>query len=206
MGTILLCRHGETTWNREGRVQGWAPAPLTDEGRAEAAALANGLAAEYDIDRLVTSDLQRAVETARPVGRKLEITPEQDPAWRERDFGCLQGLTRDELFGGHPEFALSESGYAAAQATPESGESILDQWDRVLDAWEALCRDIEFGETVAVITHGGVLYAITGTVKRLDVVAAVLEQEQDNAAVTEFRITDDVPELVRENVTLDGDS
>ncbi|MFB6196640.1 MAG: histidine phosphatase family protein, partial [Haloplanus sp.] len=47
MTTVLLARHGETTWNRDGRLQGWAPTPLTDRGHDQARALAAAVAADY---------------------------------------------------------------------------------------------------------------------------------------------------------------
>lgn len=203
MGTILLCRHGETPWNRDRRVQGWAPTDLTDRGREQAAALADYLAEEYAVDRIVASDLERAAETARAVSRATGAESTFDARWRERDFGRMQGLTYDDLFGAYPEYTLSEIGYAAAETTPESGESLLDMWERVTAAFDDLRDAVGDEETVAVVAHGGPLYAVTGTLKGLDVVAAVLDQEQGNCAVNEVRVTDGNPgaELVRENVT-----
>ncbi|PSQ04963.1 histidine phosphatase family protein [Halobacteriales archaeon QS_6_71_20] len=201
MGTILLCRHGETIWNRERRVQGWAPTSLTERGREQADALAAHLAAEYDLDRLVASDLERAAETARAVSRATGVEPAFDSRWRERDFGRLQGLDADDVFGTYPEYALSATGHAAAEATPEGGESLLDTWERVRAGFADLRADVGTDETVAVVAHGGPLYAVTGELKGLDVVAAVLDQEQGNCAVNEVRVDDRATELVRENVT-----
>lgn len=208
MATVLLCRHGETTWNHERRVQGWAPTSLTDRGREQAAALAEYVAAEYDLDRLVTSDLERAAETARFLGRATGVDPELDRAWRERSFGRLQGLSYFELFEGYPEYALGHSGYAAAEAEPEGGESLLAMRERVLAAWDALLADLGGGEegedgdvTAAVVTHGGPLYAVTGEVKGLDLVTATLEQRQGNCALTEVRVTAGRAELLCENET-----
>ncbi|WP_348607009.1 histidine phosphatase family protein [Halobaculum rarum] len=203
MGTILLCRHGETSWNRDRRVQGWAPTELTERGREQATALATFLDAEYAVDRIVASDLERAAETARAVSRTTGAETTFDARWRERDFGRFQGLTYDDLFGTYPEYTLSEIGYAAAETTPESGESLLDMWKRVEGAFADLCAGLGPDETLAVIAHGGPLYAVTGDIKGLDVVAAVLDQEQGNCAVNEIRVEGDAgtTELVRGNVT-----
>jgi len=210
MGTILLCRHGETPWNRDRRVQGWAPTELTERGREQAAALAAFLDAEYAVDRIVASDLERAAETAHAISRATGAEATFDARWRERDFGRMQGLTYDDLFGTYPEYTLSEIGYAAAETVPESGESLLDMWGRVREGFVDLRGAIEPDETVAVVAHGGPLYAVTGEIKGLDVVAAVLDQEQGNCAVNEIRIGAGeqgtggeaaAPELVRENVT-----
>ena len=212
MGTILLCRHGETPWNRDRRVQGWAPTELTERGREQAAALASYLGAEYAVDRIIASDLERAAETARALALATDAEATFDARWRERDFGRMQGLTYDDLFVTYPEYTLSEIGYAAAETVPESGESLLDMWDRVGTAFADLRKAIGPDETAAVVAHGGPLYAVTGEIKGLDVVAAVLDQEQGNCAVTEIRVDRDpgdeaatsgsaTVELVRENVT-----
>ncbi|MFC6786672.1 histidine phosphatase family protein [Halobaculum halobium] len=211
MGTILLCRHGETTWNRDRRVQGWAPTELTERGREQADALAGFLNDEYAVDRVVASDLERAVETARAVSRSTAAEATLDARWRERDFGRLQGLAYDELFGTYPEYTLSAIGYAAAETVPESGESLLDMRARALTAFADLRAELGDGETVAVVTHGGPLYVVTGDMKGIDVVAAVLDQDQGNCAVNEVRVDDgdresgdgDAPvaEVIRENVT-----
>ncbi|WP_380681419.1 histidine phosphatase family protein [Salinigranum sp. GCM10025319] len=199
MATVLLARHGETTWNRSGRVQGWAPTTLTERGHDQATALSEYLASAYDLDRLVSSDLRRTQETARYVARETGVGPVSDPAWRERDFGCLQGLTVSELFGDHPEYALSQSGAAAATARPDSGETVIEARDRVLDAWGELHADLSPGETVAVVAHGGPIRLLLGSILGYDIVDSVLSIEQDNCAVNEISASD--PHVVRLNDT-----
>lgn len=110
MATLLLARHGETTWNRAGRVQGWVPVSLTERGREQADALARHVADSYEVDRLVSSDIERAQETARPVARELGLEPVLDSAWRERDVGSFQGLEFDELTDRYPQYFLSAVG------------------------------------------------------------------------------------------------
>ncbi|PSP97202.1 hypothetical protein BRC89_12390 [Halobacteriales archaeon QS_4_70_19] len=63
MTTVLLLRHGETTWNRQGRIQGWAPTPLTERGHEQARRAGTAIADTYDVDRVVASDLRRTRET-----------------------------------------------------------------------------------------------------------------------------------------------
>ncbi|WP_435334183.1 histidine phosphatase family protein [Haloarchaeobius sp. TZWWS8] len=195
--SVVLVRHGRTTWNHERRIQGWAPAPLDETGREQARRLGRHLETEFDVDRLVSSDLRRARETARLVNRELTVPVSFDADWRERDFGVLQGLSYEALFAGYPEFDLGESGVAAARAVPEGGESLLATRERVLDAWERLVEDCDPGETVVVVTHGLPLYVLLGHLQGRDVVTAVTEHGQANCAVNEVRIDDGIT-VVRE--------
>jgi probable phosphoglycerate mutase len=200
MTTVLLVRHGETTWNRDRRVQGWVQSGLTDRGREQADALAGAIAGEYDPDRLIASDLRRTRETAEHLVRATGLSPAFDPAWRERDFGRLQGMDYEELFFGHPQYAVSQSGHWAAMERPPGGESLLAARRRVLGAWEDLLADAGADETVIVVSHGGPLYLVLGAVKELDIVATIMDQEQDNCAVNELRASSE-PVIVRENDT-----
>ncbi|MFC7042798.1 histidine phosphatase family protein [Halonotius sp. GCM10025705] len=203
MATLVVVRHGETMWNREQRVQGWAPVALTETGRRQADALAATVTDQYAVDRLVSSDLRRTLETARPLGRAVGCEPTPDRRWRERDFGVLQGLSYGELFLGYPEFTLTEVGYTAAETRPEGGESLIEQRDRIIDALTSLVDDMDSNETVVVVTHGGPLYLILGWIKDLDIVATVMEQEQGNCAINEIKVDTESGRLAvqRENDT-----
>jgi probable phosphoglycerate mutase len=201
--TVLLVRHGETTWNRERRVQGLAPSALTDRGEEQARTLGRAIGDTFAVDRIVASDLRRTVETARLLRRagRIDAGVEFDPAWRERDFGCLQGLSCEELFEGFPEFALGEVGIKAAGAVPTGGESLLEMRERVLGGWDRLLESVDPEETVVVVTHGGPLHVLLGHLKGIDLVSAVLDHDYRNGAITELRCADGV-EIRRENVVV----
>src|SRR5437667_11321226 len=96
MTTLLLARHGETDWNREGRWQGWADPPLNEAGREQARALAEQLRT-MPFDAVYSSDLRRAHETAEIVGRPHHVPIRVDRDLREIDIGSWSGLTRAEI-------------------------------------------------------------------------------------------------------------
>src|SRR5438093_966133 len=96
MTTLLLARHGETDWNREGRWQGWADPPLNESGRAQARELAEQLRLT-PFDAVYSSDLLRAHETAEIVAAPHAVPVVADPGLREIDVGSWSGLTRAEL-------------------------------------------------------------------------------------------------------------
>ena len=87
---IYLVRHGETDWNKELRLQGWADISLNDQGRREAEALGRELSG-VAFDLAYCSDLDRAAETAEILLRGRETPLSVDPRLREMGFGPLEG-------------------------------------------------------------------------------------------------------------------
>lgn len=164
MTRILLVRHGESTWNADGRWQGQADPPLTDRGREQAVAAA---AAIGSVDAIVTSDLERAADTGAIIARILGIEPVLvEPRLRERDSGPLSGLTRPEIFEAFPGLLRDDPrGFVpddrGEPRWPEGWESDAALWDRVEIAFLALGRMLPTGDIVAV-THGGLIYAVEG--------------------------------------------
>jgi len=203
MTTVLVVRHGETAWNRERRIQGWAPTRLTDRGREQADETGAHLAREYDVDRIHASDLLRCRETVDRIRAHVDAPAGFDRAWRERDFGVYQGLLYDDLFSRFPEFGLGEDAVRAAERVPDSGESLLHVRERVLDGWTDLLADARPDETRLVVAHGGPIYVLLGRVKDLDVASAVLDHDQANCALNEFEHDPERGEtrVVRENET-----
>jgi len=152
--SLLLIRHGETRWNREGRVQGWLDSPLTDAGMAQARLLAACLALARP-DRLYASDLGRARETASPIAARLGLEVTLEPALRERAYGVLEGCTWAEAERGHPEAYARVAARDAAYVVP-GGESAEAFHARVIAAVERIAA-AHAGECVAIVAHGGVL-------------------------------------------------
>ena len=202
MATLLVARHGETTWNRDGRIQGWAPSRLTDQGRKQAQALGTWLDERYSVDRVLASDLRRTRETAAAVGDGYGglPDPEFDTDWRERGFGTVQGLYAEELLDEFPDHDRTES-VIALDAAPEGGEGIPTFRGRVESAWERAVSTTGAGETTLVVTHGGVIKLLLAKLTDVDPDAALAESSQANCAVNEIRLDEADPELVGEELT-----
>ena len=186
MTTFLLLRHGETLWNREGRLQGWQDSPLSAAGRAQAAALAGRLAGER-VDAIFASDLGRTRATAVPVAARLGLALALDAGLRERCYGEFEGMTWAEIERAHPH------GYQRLAARDQEyvvpgGESGMQFRDRVMSALAHLAA--RHGDaTVAVVTHGGVLGIVYRHAKDI-----ALEMPRTfnvpNAAVNRVRVDD----------------
>ncbi len=146
MTTILLARHGETDWNREGRWQGWADPPLNATGRAQARSLARQLRHAH-LDAVYASDLRRAHETAAIVAGPHGVPVVADSGLREIDVGSWSGLTRAELEAHFP-----------GGERPD-GETREQHAGRVLGAVERIARDHP-GARILLVTHGGTMRAL----------------------------------------------
>lgn len=163
MTTVLLIRHGQTSWNAAGRWQGHTDVPLNEVGREQARLLAERLV-DWPIRALYSSDLKRAAETAVIVGDALGLEAVQEKAWRERHVGVFQGLTGEEIAEKHPE------AWAALQrdvfVVPPGGESSEALYERATGALERLLTRHR-GEVVAVVSHGGTMRALIAQVLQL---------------------------------------
>jgi probable phosphoglycerate mutase len=158
---VLLWRHGRTRWNVEHRFQGQADPPL-DEVGAQQAVVSARLLATYSPDAIVSSDLTRAVQTARPLAELLGLPVELDARLRERSLGAWEGLTRDEVVRRHPEqYARWLAGREAHQ---QGSESRAEVGERVLAALAAAR-----GDTVVLVTHSATAMALTGRLLGLPV-------------------------------------
>src|SRR3954454_24984017 len=93
---IVLVRHGETKWNVEQRIQGQGDSPLTETGIEQARLIGRRLAREH-FDRLIASDLGRALQTAAEIGQLTGHAVDPDARLRERHFGEGEGLTYTDI-------------------------------------------------------------------------------------------------------------
>jgi broad specificity phosphatase PhoE len=147
---LLLVRHGQSTWNADGRWQGQADPPLSALGEAQARAAAETLPA---VEHVVASDLARARQTAEIIAGALELGDVRlDDRLRERDSGDWTGFTREEI-------ELAWPGWLDAGRIPEN----FEPWERVAERVTAAvhaAHDAWPGGTVLVVAHGGVVRSL----------------------------------------------
>ena len=162
MPKLILLRHGESQWNLENRFTGWVDVPLSPKG-IEEAHRAGELLKNVPIDKLYTSVLQRAMETARIVLEVRgggEIPTERDQALNERHYGDLQGLNKAETAKqyGDEQVHIWRRSY---DVPPPNGESLQDTAARTLPYFkEHILPDIKAGKNVMVAAHGNSLRSI----------------------------------------------
>ena len=217
--TLILLRHGNSTWNQENRFTGWVDVDLSDQGRQEAKR-AGQLLAESGLkpDLLYTSKLKRAINTANIALAEAErswIDVKRDWRLNERHYGDLQGKDKAETLAqyGPEQFQIwrrsfdvppppisDESEYSQAndERYAELGSSIpkteclKDVLIRMMPLWDKeISKDLLSGKTVLVTAHGNSLRAL---VKHLDGIS--------DADIAELNIPTGIPLVYRLDANL----
>jgi broad specificity phosphatase PhoE len=151
---VLLLRHGQSTWNADGRWQGQADPPLSPLGEEQAYDAAKRLKAG-DFSRVLSSDLCRARRTADILAEALGLPVEVDPDLREIDVGDWQGLTRAEIRARAPG-ALADWSEGRSESTP-GGELRADLTDRARAVLLRVAGEAGAGERVLLVSHGALI-------------------------------------------------
>jgi probable phosphoglycerate mutase len=144
---IALARHGETEWSRDGRHTGRTDIPLTDTGRRQARLLGESLA-EWSFVKVLSSPLQRALETCKLAG--LEDSVETTDDLLEWDYGEYEGITTPQIRESRPDWYLWRDGCPGGEQPGDVGARA----DRVLAAIADCDGD------VALFAHGHILRVI----------------------------------------------
>ena len=181
---LHLIRHGETTSNAEGRLQGHLDEPLSDRGEREAGLLAEKLAG-MRIAALYASPLKRARSTADTISDRLSLEIQERDFLMERDVGELSGLTGDEIGEQYPAWRERRYLVNAGDIVPGyKRDEVFDE--RVIPNIFALTEAHEEQE-IAVVTHGGVIAAFCRHTLGITIRRSM---DISNASITTFRITE----------------
>lgn len=199
---LLLVRHGETEWNRQGRFQGQIDVPLNDNGRVQA-----GQAAEFlksvQIDSAVSSSMARPKETAEIILKyhpEIELKLRDD--LREISHGLWEGKFESEIEAGYPGLLHQWQSQPETVQMPE-GENLQQVWDRAVEGWNAIVQSAQPGETILVVAHDAINKAILCYVAGLTP-AAFWNFKQGNGAVSVIDYVngaDQPPMLMAMNIT-----
>jgi probable phosphoglycerate mutase len=163
---LFLIRHGETTFNYEGRVQGWLDVPLSDHGLHQAERIAHRL--QHDtLQAIYASDLLRARVTAEAIGRALNLPVQLDERLREHMLGALQGLNSEEIRAQFPARVAQQA--ISTQRVPAPGEEPMEQFAARV---RACVEDIvakHSGQNVVVVSHGGTIHVLLALYLGMDI-------------------------------------
>lgn len=161
---LFVIRHGQTDWNAQARAQGHSDIPLNAEGRAQAARLALAMQGE-PLAAVFSSDLSRALDTARGVSQATGTALSVETGLRERALGCFEGLAFAEIERRWPDEARRWRQRDPAFA-PDGGESLQEFYRRSVATVETLAA-AHPGSAIALVSHGGVLDCLYRAAVRL---------------------------------------
>jgi broad specificity phosphatase PhoE len=153
--TLYFVRHGQTDWNVQGKLQGHADFPLNQAGRQEAEDLSERIR-EMDFDVCFSSDLQRAMETARILSATRPLIIQPVPTLRGRDFGLMEGRQFSELL----EYEKEGQSFPNIESYEEVQKRIFPLFHDIVSHYP--------GATVLIVTHGSVIRSFLARLLHID--------------------------------------
>lgn len=155
MVEFIIVRHGYSEGNKEKKFSGQMDVALDSVGKLQAESTAKYISENFDVDKIYSSDLLRAYETALPIEAALGINITKCFGLREIDVGKWQGMLIEDVKKQFPEsFELYRKNPGCAKF--DGGESYAELMMRAKLAFEKIADENE-GKTVVVVTHGGVI-------------------------------------------------
>jgi probable phosphoglycerate mutase len=158
---IYITRHGETEWNREGKMQGWKNSNLTQKGIENAKSLGGSLK-NIDFDFIYCSPLGRAVDTAKCIRGSKETKIITNESLKEMGFGSWEGMEHSKIEELYPE-QQSNFWNSPHLYKPVDGESFEELLNRARKALNDIIS--AGGENVMVVTHAAFIKAVYTVVK-----------------------------------------
>ncbi len=195
MPNILLVRHGETDWNRSGRIMGDQPVPLNQHGEAQVHLLAACLK-DRRIQTVYSSPVTRAVQTAEILASVLGACVTVLPGLSEIGVGEWAGKFWKDL----ADEPVKQNYYAKPyEARPPGGETLAEVQARAVAAVEEACRNGTC-EPFLFVSHADVIRSVLAHYLRLDFVG-LRQARIDHASLTALRLVEGTAELLCLNYT-----
>ncbi|HZC46789.1 MAG TPA: histidine phosphatase family protein [Candidatus Acidoferrum sp.] len=199
-GIAILMRHGETAWNREGRVMGRNPVELDEDGRAQVAA-SIPFARLMKPELIVTSPLPRARQSAEIIAAGVGGVPiAEDPQLSEVQYGRWEGMVYDDLVEDADYLNYREH---PLDAPTPGGETIAQVQSRGVEAVRRAIAD-NSGSRILFVSHGDIIRTVCCHFMRLEL-AHFRRIRVDNAAFSAFQLMGDFAELKFLNLLPDPD-
>jgi broad specificity phosphatase PhoE len=186
---LILIRHGETLWNKEGRVQGTSDIELSDIGTNQAGLLASSLKNQH-IEAIYSSPLKRALQTAQIINEFHSLQINTYKELMEMDQGIFEGLSFKELMNDKKDFLKKWIADPAGVKMPK-GESLTELQDR---AWRIMEHIISQGKNALVVSHNFTIAAILCHLRDISL-SQFRSTCVDTASKTIVRIDNNLPTI-----------
>lgn len=191
---LIVARHGESRWNRQGIIQGQLDSPLTALGQRQVAALSAALEGA-DVKHIYSSPASRALESARQLAQPFLCQVTTDSRLHERHYGIFQGKRYQDLKEQNREQILPLLA-GDPQATIPSGESVSDVCGRSLSFISELSSR-HSQDTVMLVTHGDVLEILIWALKGRQNNDDLRRYSHQNASFTLLELDEQQTRLVK---------
>jgi probable phosphoglycerate mutase len=158
---IFMLRHGKPEFPGQGPyIYGHSDYPLSELGKSQAHRIGEALSG-IKMDRVISSDLSRAAETARIVAdlQDERVCVEYDPEIREIYMGEWEGLTRDEIKGNYVDI-FRERGLDLENVAAPGGETFVHASERGVRALKRIIGDSEYCGRILIVAHGGIMWGM----------------------------------------------
>jgi len=151
---IILIRHGETNWNKEGRFQGQIDIPLNEKGKGQAFKASQYLE-EIEFTKAFSSSMKRPYETAKIILKNENLQIEKVDSLVEISHGLWEGKLEEEIKQTWPEMLKNWHEKPESVTMPE-GESIKQVSDRAISAWNLICNSQNEDDITLLVAHDAV--------------------------------------------------
>lgn len=194
---LIFIRHGETEWNKQFIYQGQTDIDLNETGYKQAQLLSKRLT-ERKIDRIYTSDLKRAFNTAAIIAESHNKELRKEKKLREISFGDWEGMNFKEIQEKEPE-TYKEWRKDPISISPPNGETFLDFQKRVISIIDKI-KDLHAGERIAIVAHGGTIRVYLAHILGMDLKGNRMLSVH-NTSISHLTIYDNRPVLKLLNST-----
>ena len=193
---LYIVRHGQTKWNKEKRMQGWADSKLTELGRKQAKLLGESLE-NIEFNQVVSSPLGRTRETSKLVigDRPVELIINDN--FKEMGFGSWEGQDPEELKIKHPE-VFRDLWTRADKYVPIDGESFEELQNRIIKGINQVIKGNPDGN-VLIVTHGMVIQMLLLHMKGLPLNQLWHRQVVHPTSLTVIEVKDGKAEIIKED-------
>ncbi len=186
MTRLLLIRHGYSSGNKDRRFSGQLDLPLSAQGLQQAELVCKYIQENYKVDAIYASDLERAIDTVKPLSKALGLPIQSHPELREINEGIWQGQLMTEVEASYPEeFAFYKANLGLHQF--KGGECYTTMLARLLPMIDKIVADNP-DKTVAIGTHGAVVRGLLSVWQGIPLERLLEVPRVPNGTITEAEI------------------
>lgn len=195
---LYIVRHGETQWNRIGKLQGWKNSDLTEEGIKNAMKLGERLK-DVDFSHIYSSPQNRALITAKYIKGNRDLKIETIEGLKEMGFGLWEGLENDELIKlyGDENYMFRNK---PEEYSPNGGETFDELFLRINNSLNYILNNSKEGN-ILVVSHGISIKALFAIINKTELKYFWEDTYVDGTSLTILDIKDD-----KINFLLKGDT